>query len=207
MADLSDRVLRAPVGPEPVGDRREVGLEDRFQDRFQCGLHDPVGDGRDTQRPQSPAGLVNHHPPHRRPGEGPGSELITNLAQERSQPIPGDDPGHDGPVDPGSAGTLVTRDALPRHGQHLRVAHQVVQIIKPASTVGARRAAQFVLNPPYRHERLALARPGGGVGIHRRVFGPDSHSPFLSLSPFPKWSAFPTSEYYDDSAPSTPFGR
>jgi len=29
----------------------------------------------------------------------------------------------------------------------------------------------------------------------------------LSLSPFPKWPALPASEYYGDSAPSTPFGR
>ena len=101
----------------------------------------------------------------------------------------------------------VARDAFPRHGQHLRVAHQVVQIIKPAGAVGARPAVQFVLHPPYRHESLAVARPRGGAGIHRRVFGPDSHLLLLSLSPFPMWSALPTSEYYGDSAPSTPFGR
>ena len=71
----------------------------------------------------------------------------------------------------------VARDAFPRHGQHLRVAHQVVQIIKPASAVSARPAVQLVLHPPYRHESLAVARPRGGAGIHRRVFGPDSHSP------------------------------
>ena len=101
----------------------------------------------------------------------------------------------------------VARDAFPRHGQHLRVAHQVVQIIEPAGAVSARPAVQFVLNPPYRHERLAVARPRGGAGVHRRVFGPDSHFLLLSLSPFPRWSALPTSEYYGDSAPSTPFGR
>ena len=29
--DLGDRVVGAPPRPEPVGDRQEVGLEDRFQ--------------------------------------------------------------------------------------------------------------------------------------------------------------------------------
>lgn len=33
--DLGDRVVCAPLGPEPVGDRLEVGLEDRFQHQFQ----------------------------------------------------------------------------------------------------------------------------------------------------------------------------
>ena len=207
VVDLGDRVLRAPVRPEPVGDRLEVGLEDRFQDQLQRGLHDPVGHGRDPQRPQFPAGLGNHHLPHRCRGEGPRPQLIADLVQERLDPVPGFDPGHGGPVDPGSARARVARDAFPRHGQHVRVAHQVVQIIEPAGAVRARPAVQLALNPPYRRERLTQARPRGGAGIHRRVFGHDSHFLLLSLSPFPMWPALPTSEYYGDSAPSAPFGR
>jgi len=205
--DLGNGVLRAPVGPEAVGDRLKVGLEDRFQDQFQRGLHDPVGHGRDAQRPQFPAGLGNHHSPHRGRCEGPRPQLITDLVQERFHSVPGDDPDHGGPVDPGGARTLVTRDAFPRHGQHLRVAHQVVQIIEPAAAVSGRPAVQFVLNLPYRHIGLAVAGPSGGAGIHRRVFGPDSHFLLLSLPPFPRWPALPASEYYGGSAPSTPFGR
>lgn len=45
--DLRDRVMSPAVGPEPVGDRHEVGLEDGFQDRLECCLHDPVLDGGD----------------------------------------------------------------------------------------------------------------------------------------------------------------
>jgi hypothetical protein len=48
--DLSDRVVRAPLGPEPIGDRHEVGLEDRFQHQLQRALHDPVGDRRIPSR-------------------------------------------------------------------------------------------------------------------------------------------------------------
>ena len=69
------------------------------------------------------------------------------------------------------------------------VAH--VQIIKPAARIGHRPAVQFVLNPPYRHKGLAVARPSGGAGIHRRVFGPDSHFLLLSLSPFPQVAGSP----------------
>ena len=43
MVDLGDRVVCAPLGPEPVGDRLEVGLEDRFQHQFQRRLDDTVG--------------------------------------------------------------------------------------------------------------------------------------------------------------------
>ncbi len=42
VVDLSDRVLGASPGPEPVGDRLEVGLEDWFQDQFQRALNDPI---------------------------------------------------------------------------------------------------------------------------------------------------------------------
>ncbi len=47
VVDLGDRVVCAPLGPEPVGDRLEVGLEDGFQHQFQRRLHHPVGHGRD----------------------------------------------------------------------------------------------------------------------------------------------------------------
>ena len=43
---LGDRVVGPPLGPEPLGDRYEIGLEDGFQHQLQRCLHDPVGDGR-----------------------------------------------------------------------------------------------------------------------------------------------------------------
>ena len=42
LVDLSDRVVCSPLRPEPVGDRHEVGLEDRFQHQLQRRLDDPV---------------------------------------------------------------------------------------------------------------------------------------------------------------------
>jgi hypothetical protein len=48
VVNLGDGIVRAPLGPEPVGDRLEVGLEDRFQNQLECRLHDPIGHGRNT---------------------------------------------------------------------------------------------------------------------------------------------------------------
>ena len=47
--NLGDRVLGPPPRPEPVGDRHEVGLEDRFQHQLQRRLNHPVSDGRDAR--------------------------------------------------------------------------------------------------------------------------------------------------------------
>jgi hypothetical protein len=49
VVDLGDRVVGAPLGPEPVGDRLEAGLEDRFQHQLERRLDDPVRDRRNTE--------------------------------------------------------------------------------------------------------------------------------------------------------------
>jgi hypothetical protein len=54
IVDLSDGVVCPPPGPEPIGDRLEVGLEDGFQDQLQRGLHDPVGHRRNTEASDLP---------------------------------------------------------------------------------------------------------------------------------------------------------
>ena len=60
-----DRILRAPLRPVAIGMRIEVRLKDRFQHQLGGGLHHPVPDGRDAERPLAAAGLRDHHPPHR----------------------------------------------------------------------------------------------------------------------------------------------
>ena len=47
LVNLSDRVVRPPHRPEPVGDGLEVRLEDGFQHEFQRGLDHLVGHGGD----------------------------------------------------------------------------------------------------------------------------------------------------------------
>jgi hypothetical protein len=48
LVNLSDRIVCAPLRPEPVGDRLKVGLEDRFQHQLQRSLDYPVSDGGDA---------------------------------------------------------------------------------------------------------------------------------------------------------------
>jgi len=54
VVDLGDRVVRPPPGPEPVGDRLEVGLEDGFQHQLQRGLDNPVRHRRNTEASDLP---------------------------------------------------------------------------------------------------------------------------------------------------------
>ncbi len=51
---LGDCVVGSPHRPEPIGDRHEVGLEDRFQHQLQRSLNHPIGHGGDAKLPQLP---------------------------------------------------------------------------------------------------------------------------------------------------------
>jgi hypothetical protein len=46
MMNLGDRVMSPPLGPEPIGDRHEVGLENGFQHQLERRLDNPVRDRR-----------------------------------------------------------------------------------------------------------------------------------------------------------------
>src|SRR5690606_6596027 len=86
---------------------------------------------------------------------------------------------------------LVTGDAQPRDRQHRRVTHPVIQIIETTVTSGDRPTVQFVLNLPYRLVRGLIVRPPGGIGVHRRVFGYDSHLLLLSTAALPHVTGSP----------------
>jgi hypothetical protein len=81
---------------------------------------------------------------------------------------------------------------------------QVEQIMKPARVVGSRPVMQLDLHLPYQQVRRMWVGPAD-AGIHRRVLPTLQSSPCSNTLPsFPLWPAFPASEYYDGSAPSTP---
>src|ERR1700753_1881044 len=42
--NLSDRVLSAPLGPKPIGDRLETGLKNWLQHQLQRRLNNPISD-------------------------------------------------------------------------------------------------------------------------------------------------------------------
>jgi site-specific DNA recombinase len=119
--DLGDRVVGSPLGPEPVRDRHEVGLEDRLQHHPERLLHHPVGHGRDPQRTRLAARLGNQYPPHRR-------RSIRSIPQARGDPrkehpdlAPLADLAHGDAIDPSGAGPFVACHVLPGHQQEVRV--------------------------------------------------------------------------------------
>ena len=61
-----DRVRPAALRPIAVGRGVEIRLEDRLQHQLGGGLHHPVPDRRDAERPLAATGLRDHHPSHRR---------------------------------------------------------------------------------------------------------------------------------------------
>jgi hypothetical protein len=88
LVDLGDRVVRSPPGPEPVGDRLEVRLEDGLEHELQRGLDDLVRQGGDAQLanlPQ-PTRLGNLALPHRQRHERARLELGAQIGQELPDP-------------------------------------------------------------------------------------------------------------------------
>jgi hypothetical protein len=81
---LGDRVLRPASGPEPVGARLKVGLEDRLQNQLEGGLNDAIGHGRDPEPTAFAAALGDRPLPDRRRPVTPSLELLAQLVQEPS---------------------------------------------------------------------------------------------------------------------------
>ena len=174
--DLSDRVVRPPPGPEPVGDRHEVGLENRFQHQLQRRLHHPVGDGRDAEPAHLPAtaGFGDHAFTHRHRAELARLHRVPQIVQE---PLDVSILHVDGPqaVYAGGPGPGATHDPAPRHIQRGRVPHEVEQIVEPAAWIGRRPTVQLGLHLRYPPERGDP--PGRCAGIHRPIF---RHSSLLA---------------------------
>ncbi len=192
--DLGNRVLGPPLGPEPVRDRLEVGLEDRLQHQLQCGLDHPVGDRGNPQPPHlpRPTRLGNLLLPHRKRPKRTRLETGAQVVQE-----PGDterllDVGGAQAVHARSTGSPVARDPVERRDQRRRVVHEVEQIIEPTAAIGRRPTVKFGL-----HLRYPLTRPRRGLvqqstAIRRRVFRHCSLLPFsIPLPPFPMCTGFP----------------
>ena len=204
MVDFGDRVMRAPVRAEPVRARLEVGLEDGFQHQFERGLHHPVGHGRDAQLAELAARLRDHHLPYRYRLKSPGHQLGPDLAQERVHPYPGGDPRHGGVVHPGPG---VRAPLFPATRSHaiVRNAGSQTRLYRSSNRRPRSAAAQpcslVCILRTARKARASLGHPVAPVftGASSDITVP---SCFLSLPPFPMRSAFPTSEYYDGSAPT-----
>ena len=191
---LSDRVVGSPHRPEPVGDRHEVGLEDRFQHQLQRRLDHPIGHGRNAEFPQlpRPARFGDLAFPHRQRPKRARLELGTQVVQEPRHPDLLLDVGDREAVHARSPGPGVARDPVERHDQRRRVVHEVEQVVEPAARIGHRPTVKFGLHlryPPTRPHRAQLER---GAAIQRRIFRHYSLHPFSKLlPPFPMCTGFP----------------
>ena len=177
VVNLSDRVVCAPLGPESVGDRHEVGLEDRFQHQFQRSLDDPVAHRRNpeaTHLPR-PARFGDLAFPHRLRSELSALDLGVEVIQERGASHLLLDPGDGPPIRTGGVGPAVGRDPVPRRDQRGRVVHEVEQVIEPAARIGHRPTVKLGLHlryPPSRTHPVLTGWVvlGWGVTIRWRVF-------------------------------------
>jgi hypothetical protein len=179
--DLGDCVLGPPPGPESVGARQEIRLENRFQHQFQRGLDDPVRDAGYAQLAKfpRPARLGDHALPHR---QWPKRAVLNGGPQVIQEPGYAHDfldmgGGH--AVHAGSVRALVTRNPGERHDQRRRVVHEVEQVIKPAARIGRRPAVKLGLHPRYPRPR-PLRDILTGTAIRQCTLR------HCSLLPFPK---------------------
>ncbi len=209
MVNLGDRVVRPPLGPEPVGDRLEVRLEDGLQHELERGLDHLVRHGGMPSFSASPT---------RRAWE---SCVPAPATAETYQPSAGP-AGHPGtPGHPtrsstshdchaiyaGSVRAPVARDPVVRHIQRRRVIHEVEQVIEPAAGIGRRPTVKFGLHLRYPRQR-ALLGPGGAPPFIGASFGITASFPSRNrCRPSPCARALPGSEYYGGSAPPGPFSR
>ena len=175
-------IVRRPLRAEPETARQEVRLKDRLEHNLRCGLHDPVADRGNRQRPLlRRARLRDHHPPGRqRPVpllpqfagqliEQPGNPVLLDLRQ-------GDLVN--------ARRAIVTAHRSPRPLQDVPAADLVIQRVESPSGIGLGRPVQRMLQGT---DRIQTSRPlSGGTsrnGTHRAP--PDRHCASTKQRPFP----------------------
>jgi hypothetical protein len=170
--DLGDRVVCSPHRPEPVRDRHEVSLEDRFQHQLQRRLHDPVRHGRDTEATDlaRPARLGNLAFPHRYRSERAALKTCTQVVQEAGDSDHLFDVGDPQAVHAGRSGPGIARDPLERYEQRRRVVHEVEQVVELATGIGRRPTVKFDLHLRYPPVRTHRAHPGRCPAVRRCIF-------------------------------------
>jgi hypothetical protein len=135
-----------------------------------------------------------------------GGRRLARVGQESRRDVrAGGDQGRGYPVNSRRACSLVSLHPVPRHGEEVRVIHEVEQITKPTTGIIGRPLVQLGLHPPYPRPRLIQARPRF-TSIHQRLQPLQCLTCTNPLGPFAMWPAFPTSDYYGPSAPPTVIG-
>ncbi len=202
--DLGDRVLCPAPGAETVTNRFEIRLEDRLQDQYQGGLHQPVHRRWNTQPPVFPRlpALGDHAFPDGQRGERPRLQLPPRLAQEgHDVGVIGDERG-DHPVHPRGARPLISPHPFPRDREEIRVINEVEQIIEPAARILGRPTVQLGLHPQYPLLCRIRIRPDQRLtSIHQRLQPLQYVACVNPLGPFAMRPPLACPDYYGPSAP------
>jgi hypothetical protein len=149
--DLRDGIVCSPHGPEPIGDRQEVGLKDRLQHQLQRRLDHPIGHGCNTEASHlsRPARFGDLTFPHRQWPERTRLQLGTQVLHEPPDTDALFDIGDPQAVDARRVRAPVARDPVKRHDQRRRVMHEVEQIIEPAARISRRPTVKLGLHLRY----------------------------------------------------------
>jgi len=150
LVNLSDRVVRPPHRPEPVGDGLEAASKMGSGTSFSAAwttLSATAGTPRILV--PRPARLGNLAFPHRQRPERARFQLGPQIIQELldTDALFDQPDGH--AVHAGRVRAPVALDPAVRHIQRRRIMHEVEQVIEPAARIGRRPAVKLGLHPRY----------------------------------------------------------
>ncbi len=180
-------ILLRPPRAEPEADRQEACLEDRLEHDLHRGLHDPVTDRRNRQRPllaRRRARLRDIDPAR---GQRAVAALLQFAGQLAEQPVYAVllDASQGDLVDARRAVIPAHRD--PRAPQDIPAADLVIQRVEPPPGIGLGRPVQRMLQGTDRISRDTPARSRSGgtstTGTHRAP--PRRHCAPTKQRPFP----------------------
>ena len=167
VVDLGDRVVRPPIGAEPIRARLEIRLENGSSTSFRLAWTTRsvmVGIPRRRSLPFA-LGIITCRTSTGR--NSPDFNESRSWLRNASTPTPVSMLAAVA-VDPRRPGAPVAGHPLPRGQQERRIIDEVEQVIEPATGIVARPSVQLGLHPPYpRSAGSAPASPG--AGIHRRI--------------------------------------
>src|SRR5580698_1824882 len=140
-----NRVLRAPLRSIAISIRIEVRFQDWFQQQLGGGLHHPVPDRRNPERPLAATGLRDHYPSHRLWLIRLRAKVLSDVVQPFLQPQRFDSP--EGlPIHTRRA--LIGLHQCISMGQNVLSVHLVVEQVETVVRLSLRLLVQLPLKHP-----------------------------------------------------------
>ncbi len=201
--NLRDSVLRPTTRPKPIRRWLEISLEDWLQYQFQGSLNDSIGHRRNPQATDLTVCFRNRLLPHSFRVKLSKLHVCTQLRKHSSYTFRRNGTRNDS-IGTGSTTSLAALYPIPRRNKECWV------MGKRFNTSSKRRTeslfahwCSFVCIFSTRaHASVVSAGHDTSVfTVVSPLLLPDSA---ITLNPFAMWSAFPTSDYYEFSAPPRP---